>query len=124
MTEKQNLRALVKSFYDAQKLRIEVGNRICQNVRVRLGQAPSTKTEEMPEKAQQLLREMVSEYKRLADSLSNTTNQKRVKELAKHEGVIHSLFEYYLVEHYYNLMDTEGKLEKNITLRREGGVKP
>ncbi|MEN6565906.1 MAG: transposase [Veillonellales bacterium] len=109
------LKSLVKSFYDAQQLRVEVGNRICQNVRVRMGQTPGTSTEEMDAKAQVLLKDMATEYKRLADSLTNSTNRAKVKLLEENHGVITDVFEFELVGYYVDLLNNESRVEKNIT---------
>lgn len=112
--DKSILRSMVKSFYDAQKLRIEVGNRICQNVRVRLGQKPGTKTEDMDEKAQNLLASLVVEYKRIADALTTSSNREKIKAIQAGDGIITDLFEYNLVGYYVSLLASEMQLEEAI----------
>jgi len=115
MADKGLLRALVRSFYDAQKLRVEAGNRLVANVRVRLGQEPGAKTEEMPEEGQKLLKELVLEYKRLTDSLTSKSNRAKVKAVeANKNGVILTAFEYELVGHYTRLLENEEELGKGI----------
>ena len=109
------LRSLVKSFYDAQKLRIEVGNRICQNARVRLGQSPGEKTEEMPEQAQTLLKELLEDYERITDGLTTDSNRAKTKAIAVNSGVIADIFEYELIGYYRDTLDSEQRLEKNVT---------
>ncbi len=111
---KSTLRSMVKSFYDAQKLRIEVGNRIVGNVRVRLGQEPGTKTEEMDDKAQDLLGSLVIDYKRITDALTSSSNRAKVKAIESNSGIITDLFEYNLVGYYMALLNSELSLEKTI----------
>lgn len=63
--QKANLHSLVKSLYDAQKLRIQEGNRIVGNIKIRLGQAPGEKTETIDTEGQRLLKTLVLDYKRI-----------------------------------------------------------
>jgi len=105
---------MVKSFYDSQKLRIEVGNRIAGNVRIRLGQEPGTKTEDMDEKAQSLLASLIIEYKRITDTLATSSARAKVKAIQANSGVITDVFEYNLVGYYISLLTSEGNLEKTI----------
>ena len=114
MSNKPLLRSLVKSFYDAQKLRIEVGNRICQNVRVRLGQNPGEKTEDMPEQAQKLMKELLRDYERIADGLTSDSARAKAKAIEVNKGVIADIFEYELVGYYADAVASEERLEKNI----------
>lgn len=111
---KSLLRIMVRSFYDAQKLRIEMGNRIVANVRVKLGQAPGAKTEEMPEEGQQFLKQLVAEYKRITDGLIGKTAKVVTEAIKQQDGVITNLFEYKLVENYLKLLDVEEEIGKTI----------
>ncbi|WP_371380860.1 transposase [Sporomusa aerivorans] len=111
---KQFMRSLTKSFYDCQQLRIEIGNRICQNVRIKLGQTPGTKTEEMDIDAQKLLKSLTDDYKRLSDALTSSTNRAKAKLIKDHPGVITDQFEFELVGCYVDMLEKESILEKNI----------
>lgn len=118
MADKMLLRATVRSFYDAQKIRIELGNRLVANVRVRLGQDPGTKIEEtMDKEGQSLLNQLVRDYKRITDGLTSTSTKARIKAIEQQSGVITDLFEYELTGHYLRLLDDEenmGKIVKRI----------
>ena len=45
--ERQELRGIVRGYYDLQKLRIQNGNRIIGNWKVKMGQAPGEREEEL-----------------------------------------------------------------------------
>jgi len=106
LQNKPALRALVRSFYDVQKLRIEAGNRIVANVRVRLGQAPGQPTEDISEEGKQLLKEMRDEYCLITDGLTTAKARKKAKELEAKPGIISDAFEFELVG-YYDVMCSE-----------------
>lgn len=108
------LRAMVKSFYDAQKLRIETGNRIVANVRVKMGQDPGAKTEEITDEGQALLKTILFEYKRLTDGLIKPSSRSISKAIEVQKGVITDLFEYELIGYYSRLLDSEEQLGKGI----------
>lgn len=116
MADKMTLRAMVRSFYDAQKLRIMTGNRLVANVRVRLGQDPGTKTEDtMSKEGQKLLTDLTAEYKRITDGLTSKTAKGKVKEFEEQKGVIADIFEFELTGHYLRLLSDEEELGKSIT---------
>lgn len=115
MADRVTLRAMTKSLYDAQKIRIQTGNRLVANVRVRLGQAPGTKTENMPEEGQELLEQLMAEYKRITDALTDISVQKKVAAIARHQGIIADVFEYDLTGHYVQLLTNEEGLRASIT---------
>lgn len=115
MADKMTLRAMVRSFYDAQKLRMMTGNRLVANVRVRLGQDPGTKTEDtMSKEGQHLLSQLVDEYKRITDGLTSKTTKGKVKEFEQQKGVIADIFEFELTGHYLRLLSDEEELGKSI----------
>ena len=115
MADKATLRAMVKSFYDAQKLRMMTGNRLVANVRVRLGQDPGTKADDtMNREGQKLLKEMVEEHKRVTDGLVSKTAKGRIQEIEEQKGVIADIFEFELTGHYLRLLSDEEQLEKII----------
>ena len=108
------LRALVRSFYDAQKLRIMAGNRLVANVQVRLGQDPGRPREEMSEEAQGLLRALCADAARVADGLSLREVKAIVREMAVQGGIIADVFEFQLTRHYRRLLESEGSLERSL----------
>lgn len=66
--QKEKVRNLVSSVYDIQKLRIATGNRVVQSFNVQMGQAPSTRQEDMDEETVKLIETLRSEYKRITDA--------------------------------------------------------
>lgn len=114
MENKIALRALVRSFYDVQKLRIEAGNRIVANMRVRLGQDPGTLTEEMPEESKQLLKDLRNEYKLITDGLTSEQARRKAKNLETRPGIITNAFEFELVGYYDVMCSEEDKLAAGI----------
>jgi hypothetical protein len=109
------MRTTVKSFYDIQKIRIQVGNRITTNVRVRLGQDPGTKTDEMDADAIKLLDSLKDEYNRITDELITSSARSKVKAIQKTGGVITDLLEFELVGYYIMLLEQEETFLKAIT---------
>lgn len=114
MADKATLKAMVQSFYDAQKIRIETGNRLVANVRVRLGQSPGAQTKDMPDESQDLIKTLVRDYRRIADALTTVTNREKVKLIEQHPGVLADVFEFDLAAHYVRLLTNEEELGKSI----------
>jgi hypothetical protein len=110
------LRSITRTHYDGQKLRIEVGNRLCANFRVTLGQEPGMPTDEMSPEAQKLLVQLKDEYKRLADVVAKTPPARWSKALATHEGLIRSPFDLALAQRYFDLLDGEERAVATITV--------
>jgi len=67
-TAKLTLRAMTRGAYDLQRLRIQMGQRICANFRAKLGLAPSDKEDDDAE-AQKLLDLLRADYRRLTDAI-------------------------------------------------------
>ena len=110
--DKNTVRTVVRSFYSIQKLRIEVGNRLVASIRVRLGQDPGTKTEEMPEEAKKLLEEVAVEYKRVTDGLVTEESFSKILRAAKRQGTLVYSSEKELARLYTMLKEEESRLEK------------
>lgn len=113
---KGSLRSIVRTHYDMQALRIQVGNRLCGNFRVTLGQEPGMPTDEMSPEAQKLLSELKEEYKRLADVVAKTPPGRWEKLLATHEGLIQTPFDLTLARRYFELLDVEQDAISEITV--------
>ena len=112
---KENMRSLTRSFYDAQKLRIMAGNRIVANIRVRMGQAPGKPTDEMDEEGKRLLEAVALEYRRITDGLVQPTRRVLVAKITELEsGVITDQFEFALAAYYMTLLEREHDLEGSI----------
>jgi hypothetical protein len=112
---KENMRSLTRSFYDAQKLRIMAGNRIVANIRVRMGQAPGKPTDEMDEEGKKLLEAVALEYRRITDGLVQPTRRVLIAKITELEsGVITDQFEFALAAYYMTLLEREHDLEVSI----------
>lgn len=103
--------ALVKSYYDAQKIRIEVGNRICANTRTKLGQAAGEKDEDVDNS----LKKLIFEYERIADVLTSDNVRAKVKAITNSAGVITDVFEFDLIGYYTALLESENRLLKTLS---------
>lgn len=80
LTPASNIKVMVRSAYDLQKLRVQMGNRICANFRAKLGQAPSEKEEDaLDAEAKALLDDIRAEYKKLTDGVKTFPTQARFK---------------------------------------------
>ena len=108
-TLKAELKALVRGAYDLQKLRIEMGNRIVGNFKIKLGQEPGTKEDDLSDDAKVLLAELRRVYKRIADGMKHLT-----KRQFKADGLINTYAEFSLVGHYATLSDAEDQQVKDI----------
>ena len=107
------LRQLTRGYYDIQKLRIAVGNRLCSNFYIKIGVEPGTKIDSGPGWGKEILEYYLSEYNRLADFISeNQRNLKKV--LDDYCGVIGSKAEYAMVQTYINFVKQESFLEKQM----------
>ena len=100
---RQQLRILVRGAYSLQKLRIQTGNRIVANFRVKLGQAPGTAEEELDDSAKTLLRDLAGRYDLLADAVAASPRGAAFVG----DEVIDSLTDLFLVGQYVDLERTE-----------------
>ncbi len=66
--KKEKIRVITSGMYDIQKLRIATGNRIVQSFNIQMGQAPSTKQEDMSDEAKKLIDKLREEYKLITDA--------------------------------------------------------
>lgn len=104
------IRIIVRGAYDIQKLRIQMGNRIVAQFKAKLGQAPSHKEEDdLDEEAQELLKEIRAEYKKLMDGVKNVS-------LATFKAgpLISTFTEFSLVQQYLDLEESEKRHFKNL----------
>lgn len=99
------LRAQVRGVYDIQKLRIQTGNRIVANFKVRLGQEPSKPEKDLEAEAKRVLNTIRADYRRLADGWSRFPGVKRFKPTE----LISSYTELCLIDQYVSLESSEGK---------------
>ena len=98
-----NLRAMVRGAYDLQKLRIEMGNRLVGNFKVRMGQAPGEKEEEMSAEGKEILANLRAAYDKLTDGVVKFPRASSFKG----NEVISSFTELALVAQYLDLDKSE-----------------
>lgn len=99
MSDRQNLKVLVRGAYDLQKQRIMTGNRIAGNFRAKLGQKPGEKTETMEDDAVAVLEELKASYKKLMDGVKSFPRQAKFKG----DGVISTYTELCLMDEYISM---------------------
>ena len=99
------LRTLVRGAYDIQKLRIQMGNRICMNFKAKLGQEPSQPEEELDAEAAKILANLRTHYKKITDGVKIFPRQSSFKG----DEVISDYTELCLIAQYVSLEDEENK---------------
>ena len=98
------LRVLVRGTYDLQKLRIQMGNRIVGNFKVKLGQEPSASEDVLEKDAQKLLDKIRKSFDLITDGvIENLPTRKQFKG----EGVISTYTELVLVSSYISIEHDE-----------------
>ena len=107
---RDNLRAIVRGAYDIQKLRIQMGNRIAGNFKVKLGQAPGTSEDDMDEVGKKLLKQIREAYAKITEGCAKLPSVRRFKG----SGVISSYTELVLVAAYIDLETSEAEHFKRI----------
>ena len=98
-----DLRTLVRGIYNIQKLRIQMGNRLVGNFKVKLGQAPSEPESTLDKKGEALLKQLRADYKKITDGIQALPTFKKFKS----QGVIDTYTELCLVSSYDNLEGEE-----------------
>lgn len=98
-----NIKVMVRGAYDIQKLRIQMGNRIVCNFKVKLGQEPGAKEEELDAEGKLILKNMRTHCKKLTDGVSNFPRQATFKG----DEVISNYTELCLICQYLDLEASE-----------------
>ena len=94
------LRAMVRGTYDIQEIRIQMGNRLVGNFKVKLGITPGMKEEDLTDKKKQsILSVLRREYKRITDGVIELNPDG--------DGIISTKSEMILVGHYVDLASQE-----------------
>ena len=113
-TTKDAVRIMTRSAYDAQKLRMMVGNRLIANFKTRLGldlTRPEQDQADVEKEAIKMLAELRAEYDRLADCFRS----KKAREVAFSENrLLTSETAYYLADEYFGLLANEEKNFRNL----------
>lgn len=104
MTNTSNIKILVRSCYDLQKLRIQMGNRLCANFRSKLGWESNKPEEDVDQKIKEVMKELRTHYKRIADGMKKMSAKEFVG-----DGIISSFTEFVLLDQYFDLEASETK---------------
>lgn len=118
---KEQIRVLIASVYDAQKLRIATGNRLVQSFYIQMGIKPSTSpNKDAGEKEKKMIDLLRAEYARITDAVAsnNKSIKRQIKEMREsdseeaHLEYIRSDIDYRLIESYELLFESEQKAIK------------
>jgi len=100
------IKTLVRSTYDLQKIRIQMGNRITGQFKAKLGQSPGESEDELSEDAQDILRLLRQSYDRITDGIVMPERQfHKIKFVG--DGIIDTTTELALVAQYVELAGIE-----------------
>lgn len=111
---RQLIRTYVRSAYQLQQLRVQMGNRIVANFKAKLGQAPSvTEEDSLDDEGKEILDQLRADYKKITDGIKNFPTQ------AKFKGteLISSYAEACLISQYLEIEQNEDR-----SFRRLGQV--
>ena len=98
-----NIRTLVRGIYNIQKLRVQMGNRLVGNFKVKLGQAPSEPEGSLDKQDEAFLARLRKDFLKITDGVLTLPTRKKFKS----EGVIDDYTELCLVSSYVNLAKEE-----------------
>jgi hypothetical protein len=102
------LRSLISSREASQKLRIQMGNRICMNIITKLGVRAGESPSEALKKAAIVQRNnMLKACIRVTDQMLTPTRRKVINELQKDKGLFSNVFEASLIQSYYDMLRAE-----------------
>ena len=104
------IRTIVRGAYDIQRLRIQMGNRIVAQFKVKLGQRPGVKEEEdIDEEGMAILDQLRADYRKLMDGVKKVS-------LAKFKAtpLISSFTEFSLLQQYLELEESEKRHFANL----------
>jgi len=107
----QEVRIMVRSMYDLQKLRIEVGNRIVAEWKSRHGAEPGVKEDDsITDDGKKLIKSLLEDHKRLTDGIT------KLPTIAKFKPgtLIDSFAVLSMVDNYQSLLNSESSLNLSI----------
>lgn len=107
-------KALIRSLYDIQHQRVQTGNRICAEIKARLGQEPGNSEEGLEIDAQVYIANARAEYKRITDAFILNQAHKYLK--VDYEGyeIITDAAMLLFVESYVQQLEQEENMVKVI----------
>ena len=107
------LRSLVSSFYQIQRVRIQIGNKICQHFNRKLGVSAKEKLTDQSGKSIEMIVYLKREFRRLADAIAYKENirDKQFNALTKDQrGVFDSVTEFIMLDQYRKILACENKI--------------
>jgi len=108
------LRSAVKGFYDLQKLRVALGNRLVAQFYTKMGKEQSEPIKDMDADQKKLLSQIVDEAKKITDEIISK-NQTFRRVFKGHRGIISNQAEYEFVQSYIDLTNVEKRLLSSIS---------
>ncbi|RPH38336.1 hypothetical protein EHM92_00195 [bacterium] len=106
----QTLKSIFSGYYDLQKMRIQAGNRIVANFKLRTGQSTGTPESELDKEGKDILERVRKAYDSMADAAADLP---RVSKFVGNE-VISEYAELVLADSYMSLMAQEERYFKSI----------
>ena len=73
MNDRENIKTMVRGFYDLQKLRMQMGNRVVGNFKAKLGQEPGESEDELSPDAKLILNNLRASYRRITDGVKRVS---------------------------------------------------
>jgi hypothetical protein len=109
MINHNNVCLFIRGIYSVQKLRIQIGNRICAQFKAKLGQAPGTSEDDLDDDSVKILDQLRTEFKKITDGVKNV-------KLAtfKSSPLISDYTEFCLLQQYLELEESEERHLKNV----------
>ena len=111
MSNRDNLRTMVRGAYDIQKLRIQMGNRIVGTFKVKLGQAPGDAEDTIDADGREILDRLRKHYALITDGIAKFPPRAKFKA----DGVIDTYTELCLIAEYVELDEQEKKHFRRLT---------
>ena len=123
------LRTIDSCFYDVQKARIEIGNRICASYYTQMGVKPGTKkADTLSAEELKILKNFEDEYNLITDALVDNRSGKVAKIIASHQvadnsgnlvqlSKIRSYSDFALIAHYIHHKEDEIALKKALEMK-------
>lgn len=109
-TQQSQIRMMVKGAYQMQRMRIQAGNRITGNFKIKLGQQPGMTEEALEEASKTILDDIRKDFKTITEGVAKFPKSKKFKGV----GVIDTYTELCLVEEYIALEKAEDTQFKRI----------
>lgn len=105
MFDRRTMKSLVTTAYQLQELRIQTGLRVVGNAKVKLGQQPGTKEEDIDDGAQEILAQIRASATRISDTLGGRAVRKG--STFPGDGLLTDNAEYTLAQTYFLLLERE-----------------